>query len=294
MSRHAFTADAHDDNRLDQAVARAIPSISRRRAKALIGQGSVSINGVRVKVAGRFVPAGARVEVDDVDVADVRVRVIADAAGIVAVDKPAGLASEPTKQASASAKEQLRTQGISVFAIHRLDVDTSGVLLFARDPATCGRFSRAFAETTVDGTDAVERVYLAIVSGVVVDDVIVVDAPLLPPSDGIVRVSPSVGKPARTELRVRARGPAHTLLEVRPFTGRTHQIRVHLAHIGHALAGDRRYGTGRAAHLGLHALRLKVVVDGEAYAYAAGVPAAFVDVARAAGVDAALSADEIA
>jgi RluA family pseudouridine synthase len=133
--------------------------------------------------------------------------------------------------------------------VHRLDRETSGVLVLARDPATTTALQRQFA----DGTAT--KVYVALVHGTVRDDRFVVDAPI-GPAGGAVTARRAVVAPehpdarrARTECEVLQRLPRHTLLRVLPRTGRTHQIRVHLAHTGHALLGDKLYGRSDADYL---------------------------------------------
>ncbi|MDP2341318.1 MAG: RluA family pseudouridine synthase [Deltaproteobacteria bacterium] len=290
MTRHAFTAEA-TDARLDQAVARGVPGLSRRRARALIEQGSVFVDGARIRVQARGLRPGSRIEVsidEGIEEAKAAFPILHDGDGVLVVDKPAGTATEPTKQSASSVTETFKSERREVVAIHRLDVDTSGVLLLATNEEALRKWSKLFHDQKL------ERRYLAIVQGIVqgpegaADDV-VIDAGLLPPDrTGRARVS-GQGKRAITNVHVLARsavtsGGGASLLLVTPETGRTHQIRVHLAHIGHALVGDRRYGEGRAAHLGLHARSLAADVDGTRFSFSAPVPAAFADAARAAGL----------
>lgn len=281
MSRHVFQGDDHPDNRLDQAIARGVSGLSRRRARALIAQGSVFVDGARVRVAGRVVKRGARVEVVDDEgiAAATAVPVLFDEGGVVVVDKPAGLASEPTKQASTSVTDWFQQQGRALAAVHRLDVDTTGVLVLA-EAAVVAPWSKVFHDQTV------KRGYVAIVDGVVKDDEGLIDAPLLPPhKTGLARISAAAGKAAQTKWKVKKRGEKATLLDVEPLTGRTHQIRAHLQHIGHVLVGDRRYGSGTAPHLGLHAATLQATVDGKDFSFTAPLPPAFLQTLQQLGLD---------
>lgn len=270
--------------------------MSRRRARVLIAQGSVFVDGTRIRVQARGLKPGARVEVsiDEGIEGGQAFPIIFDGDGVIVVDKPAGLATEPTKQAATSVTDTLKTQlrfeqerskgeRREVTAIHRLDVDTTGVLLLATTEQALRSWSKLFHDQQV------ERRYVALVQGVVrgpagADDDLVIDAPLLPPDrTGRARVS-VVGKRASTRVHVLVRSETATLLAVTPETGRTHQIRVHLAHLGHPLVGDHRYGEGRAPHLGLHALSLSAVVDAKPFTFRAPLPVAFVDAARAVDI----------
>jgi 23S rRNA pseudouridine1911/1915/1917 synthase len=124
--------------------------------------------------------------------------------------------------------------------VHRLDKDTSGVLVISKDPAAHHRLARQFAERTA------KREYYALVWGVVQDDAGTIDAPLgrSPRDRKIFAVVQKGGKQAITDYRVLERFEHCTLLALRLRTGRTHQIRVHCAHIKHPLFGDAQYGGG--------------------------------------------------
>ena len=176
------------------------------------------------------------------------------------IDKPAGLPVDPPRDGSLSLDnhmEQLRF-GFHRWpiAVHRLDRDTSGCLLLARNPKAHARFGRAFE------AGEVEKTYLAVLEGVPDGEEGVIDLPLVKvstPRDGWRMVARNDGKGARTAWkRLRVAG-GRALVEFRPATGRTHQIRVHAATgLGAAVVGDPVYGRADGAGMLLHAARLVV------------------------------------
>jgi RluA family pseudouridine synthase len=143
-----------------------------------------------------------------------------------------------------------------LYVVHRIDRETSGVIVFARNAEAHRQLNRQFE------TRSVEKVYLALVHGVIADDQGEIDEPLRQFGSGRVAVDPERGKESLTEFRILHRLPAFTLVEARPHTGRRHQIRVHLYSIGHAVVGDPLYGDRtiqRSYHrLMLHAHRLSL------------------------------------
>ncbi len=288
-------------SRLDVVLARLQPGMSRRAARKLIDQGSVFVTGKRIRVLSRTVDAGDEIIValDDADapvvpaLPDAAVLAVEDA--FVVVDKPAGVPTEPTRTRATGAltvelKALLRARGLDttfLAAAHRLDVDTSGLVVVARTKSCAGQLGDQFRDGVV------ERKYLALVVGEPREDHFDVHATLSKPDAyGTVHVDER-GQKAHTRLRVLARsspGGQGALLIAEAVTGRTHQLRVHLAHIGHALAGDTRYGSpaATAPHLGLHATALAFDrEDGTRARFVAMPPAAFVEAAVALGLTAA-------
>ncbi len=182
------------------------------------------------------------------------------------IDKPAGLPIERPRAGGASLEDRAAELRLgfarSPVPVHRLDTDTSGCLLFARNPGALKRFNAAFEARQVD------KLYLGIVSGPVAGDEGTIELSLSKISSakkGWRMIAAKKGKPAVTHWRKLAERGGLTLVEFRPETGRTHQIRVHAEHgLGHALLGDPVYGNGQGAPRNmLHARGLVVHREGK-------------------------------
>ncbi len=158
---------------------------------------------------------------------------------LLVVNKPARLLTLPDRFAPEKPNlvTLLKSQDAGVMTNHRLDKDTSGILVFTRNPTAHAHLSRQFEARTLT------KIYEALVKGVVSQDQGVIDQPIdaHPAIDGKMRVWKG-GKPSRSAYEVIQRFRQYTWLKVRIDTGRTHQIRVHCAHIGHPLAVDPLYG----------------------------------------------------
>lgn len=195
---------------------------------------------------------------------------------VVVVDKPEGVASIPERQPQGDSLVELLSaeRGEKLYTVHRLDKDTSGAIVFARKAAVHRWLNRQFERRLV------EKTYLALVHGVVAEDGGTIDEPLRQFGSGRIGVDRDGGKASVTEFTAVERYEAFTLVEARPRTGRRHQIRVHLYHLGHAVVGDRLYGDKEKrtgfARLMLHARRLALCLpSGEDLVVEAPVPESF-------------------
>ncbi|MGD9833866.1 MAG: RluA family pseudouridine synthase [Piscinibacter sp.] len=177
---------------------------------------------------------------------------------LIVADKPAGLPTVPGRPVELHDCLWHRVRGSvpDALVVHRLDMATSGLVLFARGIEAQRRLGRAFAQRDVGKT------YVAVVSGELADQAGEIDLPLAAdwPNRPRQKVDRDTGKPSLTRWRVLVREPGRTRLALEPLTGRSHQLRVHLAAIGHPILGDTLYAdehtAAAAPRLLLHASAL--------------------------------------
>jgi 23S rRNA pseudouridine1911/1915/1917 synthase len=294
---------ALEGERVDRVVAM-LCDVTRAEAADLVAAGAVRLDDAAVPVRSRRVAAGQWL---DVAVADgggrahatplqpdptVDVPVVGVDEAFIVVDKPPGLVVHP----GAGHRTGTLAQGLLARfpelaavgepdrpgIVHRLDLGTSGLLVVARTPEAYRSLVGQLAAHTVD------RRYLALVWGTVASDAGVVDAPIgRAAHDPTQMAVAAAGRPARTRytvLRRFDRPVEATLVECRLETGRTHQVRVHLAAIGHPLVGDARYGGKRASlpadrpFLHAHRLAFDHPADGRRCRYESSLPPDLEDV----------------
>ncbi len=291
--RRVPVPDGLDGERLDSALARLF-GLSRARAAELIGNGSVLVGGRPAAKSDR-VPAGEWLDVTLPPPVTAQPRpepvpglvVVYEDADIVVVDKPPGVAAHPTPgwtgptvlQGLLAAGHTIATSGAAERQgiVHRLDASTSGLMVLAKSERAYSALKRAFRERDVD------KLYHALVQGHPDPLRGTVDAPIgrHPSGDGRFAVVAG-GRPSVTHYDTLEAFRAASLAEIILETGRTHQIRVHMAAIRHPCVGDRLYGADPvlAAHLGLtrqwlHAVRLGFAhpADGHRVEFSSDYPA---------------------
>jgi 23S rRNA pseudouridine1911/1915/1917 synthase len=269
-----FLVDASGTGRrLDHWLHQQLPQYSRARIQEWIKAGRAQVNGVPAR-ASQGLRTGDTVEIEPAELPplkatpeDIPLRVLYEDAAVIAIDKPAGMAvhagaglhSGTLVNALLHRFDSLSQLGgdLRPGIVHRLDRLTSGVLLVAKNDAAHRDLARQFAGREV------EKIYLALVQGRVKNDTGRIDRPIARDPVRRTRMTArlSEGRSAWSEYRVLERYEKFTLLEVRIGTGRTHQIRVHLASIGHPVVGDTLYGAKEEPALGgrffLHAQRIR-------------------------------------
>ncbi|MFO7743187.1 MAG: RluA family pseudouridine synthase [Anaerolineae bacterium] len=246
--------------RLDKVVRDRVPALSRTQGQRLIEAGEVTVDGQPRKPAYRVEP-GDKVTIilppqepeDGVQPEPIPLDVIYEDEHLLAINKPAGMVVHPAPgHPSGTLVNALLAYYPPIAEVgprdragiaHRLDKDTSGVLVVAKRLSVLEALQQQFRNREV------EKTYLALVKGRVDPPEGIIEVPIgRDPADRKKMAPLPEGRYARTRYRVVRRFRQHTLLEAEPYTGRTHQVRVHLSWLGHAVVGDADYG-GRRRHL---------------------------------------------
>lgn len=256
-------------------------TISRSLWQKYIKAGYVSVNN-KVVTTPKF-------EVDETDEialnlpekeqADVDLPILYEDDDVIVVNKPSGLlthakgglSDEPTVAEIIRPKTSFATDTDRPGIVHRLDRDTSGLLIIAKNPESAAHLQRQFAERTA------KKTYVAITDGKPKLNAAKIDLPIgrNPSAPSTFRIDPN-GKPAQTTYHVLAENDAQSLVELKPTTGRTHQLRVHLAHLNAPILGDRVYGKSSDCRMMLHAQKLEITLpSGERKVFEAVVPDEF-------------------
>ncbi len=250
--------DDQAGQRLDNFLMARLKGVPKSKVYNIIRKGEVRVNKGRAKPDYKIV-LGDEIRIPPVRVAEkeplakpsnIMTRVLEQSViyeddGLIVVNKPAGLAVHGGSGVSLGLIEtlrQMRPDARYLELVHRLDKDTSGCIMVAKKRSVLRHLQAALREKNTSG---IRKVYQALVIGSWSQTCRRVDAPLLKievaNDERIVRVHPE-GKPSLTEFKILKNYTNCTLVEARPITGRTHQIRVHAQHAGHSLVGDEKYG----------------------------------------------------
>ncbi len=289
--RETLVVEAPEEGqRLDRLVAERLPELSRSYVQSLIDDGYVAVEG-RTRKASYRVHAGETLALlipppapIDPEPEAIPLTVVYEDSDVLVIDKPAGMVTHPApghehgtvvNAVLAHAPEVHINGSIRPGIVHRLDKDTSGLLIVAKNERALAILAAQFQERRT-----VKR-YIALVDGEIDPDEGTIDVPIGRDPRARQRMAPlREGRSAISHFQVRERFVGHTLADVRIETGRTHQIRVHLAFIGHPVTGDVVYGESRvAARLPLerqflHAAELGLTLpNGEWHDFTAPLPA---------------------
>ncbi len=302
-------------SRLDAAAAQLFPDFSRSRLQAWIAEGALRVNGAVADRARQPVLEGDELELaaqaphnETVVAQDIALKIVHADQHIAIIDKPPGLTVHPGAGQSEGTLQNALLHAFPETAqvpragiVHRLDKDTSGVLVVARTLVAHTKLVAMLARREI------HREYDAVVAGVLSGGGRVEAAIGRHPRDRTKMTISEGGRPAVSHYRVVERFAFHTHLRVKLETGRTHQIRVHMAHLKHPIVGDAVYGTRSVRGRGLdpalretlakfprqalhaHELALAHPVTGEAMTFSADLPRDMQDLLAALRADAAIS-----
>jgi 23S rRNA pseudouridine1911/1915/1917 synthase len=292
------TVGADDEGRIDKALAKHFPDAGRRQLAELFDEGVIRLGGKRAKKGDRVV-AGDVIELERAPVSgdalrpiaepEIALEILLERDEIVVINKPAGVPSQPLRAGErgtianaivarypecAAIGDDPRDGGL----VHRLDIGTSGALIIARSDAAYRALRDAFGQGLVD------KEYLAVTDGRPVSRDS--DAPLVQRGDH-VRVDHTDGLPAYTSFSVERATAEHALVRCAAQTGRMHQVRAHLAHVGAPIAGDTLYGgkpIGDVQGFLLHAAKVAFPLGSDKVVVEAPLPQRFRDALNAAGL----------
>lgn len=256
-------------------------TISRSLWQKYIKAGYVSVNSKVVTTPKFEVDETDEIALDlpEKEQADVDLPILYEDDDVIVVNKPSGLlthakgglSDESTVAEIIRPKTSFATDTDRPGIVHRLDRDTSGLLIIAKNPESAAHLQRQFAERTA------KKTYIAITDGKPKLNAAKIDLPIgrNPSAPSTFRIDPN-GKPAQTTYHVLAENDAQSLVELKPTTGRTHQLRVHLAHLNTPILGDRVYGKSSDCRMMLHAQKLEITLpSGERKVFEAAIPDEF-------------------
>ena len=286
--------EKHKNIRLDKYMTQEFPQYSRAFLKSQIKQGNVLVNG-KIKKPSYALKKNDKIEIKIATPKrpilkpnnDIKLSIVYEDSDIIVIDKPAGIATHPARQecyntiANALLAHYPPIKDVGDMPefrpgiVHRLDKDTSGLMVVAKNYETFAWLKKQFQERKV------VKKYLALVAGKIKKDKGIISKAISRAKGSIKRTTTpqAVTREAVTYYKAIERFLGYTLIEAKPKTGRTHQIRVHLASIGHPIAGDKLYGFKRQSPLAglkrqfLHASYLKFILpDGKMVEFMSELP----------------------
>ena len=278
--------------RLDDGARQLFPQLSKTRIRKIIDWGGCTIDDAKVRVASRILHEGDRIVIGVIEEENCRELVytandmIHEDNDCLAVCKEAGINCQRTPYQLKGTVEfavemylKKRGTGEPARVVHRLDRGTSGVMIFPKNRKYAAYLSTLLKEGKV------EKTYLALATGIPAQREWEVDAPIAKIAKSCYGVA-TPGKEARTRFRVIGEGCGAVLVEAAPLTGRTHQIRVHLAHCGLPIVGDGTYGGAPAPRMMLHCLRMSFPVgNGRQVSITAPVDEVFIEICTNWGIE---------
>ncbi len=269
--------------RLDTYVLRELGGLSRSLVSHLCKEGAVRLNGKVVTKPGTKIKSGDTVEADynpltSSDIPQIDLPILYQDSDCLVINKPAGLLTHskggfnPEATVATFIEPQIDDPGKERGGIvHRLDRITSGVIICAKTTEAYQWLQKQFAERQV------QKTYVAIVEGNLKPEAALIDMPIErnPKKPQTFRVGAG-GKPAETIYQTISQANGLSLVQLMPKTGRTHQLRVHMAHFGHPIVGDTLYGAAPSSRVFLHASQLAITLpNGATKVFKAKIPAEF-------------------
>lgn len=250
MAKYKYTVTAEDKDRTINRIIRGRFDFSHRFKTKIKYQGLIDLNGVKtpgfvIPKTGDIIEIRLPEETSDFTPEDIPISVLYEDDDLLLIDKQAGIIVHPTKghPAHTIANGVMKyvndtDQSFKIRFANRLDMDTSGIVIIAKNANAQNDISHQMR------TQHIIKKYIAIVKGIVEEDEFTIDLPVGRPADDSVQraVMYEGGKDAVTDVKVLERFASTSLVELTLHTGRTHQLRVHMSHIGHPIVGDHLYG----------------------------------------------------
>lgn len=267
MPKEIVINDKLAGRRADVVATEYLPKLSRSYIHSLFDAGQITVNKQKTKAGHKLkVSDTLYVEFDPDEIThteEINLPLIYEDKNVLVINKPAGVISHSRgrywyeSSVASFIRQKTSQEGDRAGIVHRLDRSTSGVMICAKNTDTLKMLQKQFA------TKKAKKTYVAIVSGHMKHKEAIIDMPIErnPKQPQMFRTGQN-GKQARTGFQVIKSYKMHDKLILTPYTGRTHQLRVHLKHLGHPILGDTLYGIETHSRLMLHALSLEITLPG--------------------------------